>query len=948
MFILGDFNAGNNYLSEGHPTNHSNIFPFEVSLKETIDTLNLVQLIDQPTRITQHTANLRDLIITSNTDAIINSGVLPPFSQIDHFPTFVSLNLTSTPFESTFKQVWDYTNMDSDKLAHLLVHTDWDTLLDHDIDTATTNFTQTLLAAAAESIPTKTIRIRAHDKPWVNTALRREMRKRDRLFRLAQRHKPDYHWDSWRRQRNLTTSLNKQLKDNHLKTQVNILLQAKKNPYEYHRILQHMLGRSRKETVPPLVTADGIPLTNDIDKADLLGYFFVRQSRLETNDIPVPGAVPVDPPPKLDNIAVSEDEVLYALNSIDPNKSTGSDKIPAKLLKMTAIIIKTPLTKLFNMSLSQGVFPTAWKVANVLPIYKKKGSSSDPHNYRPISLLPCVSKVLEKIIFKNIYQHLIENSLLSDKQSGYRPRHNTQVQLIYLINNIYTSLDQGKDFTAIYLDISKYFDKIWHRGLIFKCEKQCGVSGTLLHWLTSYLSNRTQVVKVGNSMSVPRTINAGCPQGSVLGPLLALIYLNDLADKTDNDLLFFADDTTLYTSHTHDPTTAQQSLQRDLDNIQQFGRNWQITFNGTKTIQQTFTNRHRQDPPALTFDGYDIPCETSHKHIGLTISSDMHFHQHVNDIVFKVNRALGPLYPLSKILPRHILNNIYTVYILPLFDYCDAIYDGNLTINDSLRLEKLHNRAARLITGALFRTHTRTLLNDLGWTTLKTRRDIHKLITFHSFVNNQYQLPDDLIALLPGTRAHTTGRPLRNAMTRTLPPNRTTLYQNSFIPSTVRRWNMLPPDVTSLQSSHSFKREIHRRCGAAVPSPYNNLGNRRNNVLHARLRMGLSHLNSHMFQIHSNNTDSASCLCGYPHENQQHFVLTCPLYHGIRTEMLRETLRIIPNFTQLNQNQQLSIYLSGNNLNSKDGQQIANIFQRFILHSKRFATPSGHERQMVG
>ena len=437
LFILGDFNAGNNYLSETYSAKCSNIFAFETYLKDTVHSLNLIQLIDQPTRITQTTANLRDLILTSNTNIVKDSGVLPPFSQIDHFPTFVTLDLTITSPKTTYKRIWNYANMDTDKLSQLLIHTDWDSILDQDVDKAATDFTQTLLAAAAEAIPIKTIRIRAQDKPWVDATLRREIRKRDRLFRLAQRHKTDYHWDNWRRHRNLTTSLNKKLKENHLQSQVNILLLSKKNPHEYHRTLKNMMGRSQAETIPPLIGPDGIPLTQDSDKADLLGDFFARQSQLDTDDQPIPRTTPAEPPPTLDTIVITEDEVLGVLNNMDPNKSSGNDNLPAKLLKMSAIIIKTPLTKLFNMSLSQGIFPTSWKEAIIYPIFKKKGSTSDPTNYRPISLLPCISKILEKIVFQKIYQHLTENSLLSEKQSGYRPKRSTQIQLIHFINNVY-------------------------------------------------------------------------------------------------------------------------------------------------------------------------------------------------------------------------------------------------------------------------------------------------------------------------------------------------------------------------------------------------------------------------------------------------------------------------------------------------------------------------------
>ena len=163
---------------------------------------------------------------------------------------------------------------------------------------------------------------------------------------------------------------------------------------------------------------------------------------------------------------------------------------------------------------------------------------------------------------------------------------------MYLIHSLHFSLDKSKDFSIIYLDISRYFDTIWHQGLLAKCEKLCGPKGTMLHWLESYLQSRTHSVVVENSVSEIRMINAGCPQGSVLGPLLTLINLNDLDGKTENELFLFADDTILFKSHAHNSEEAEASLQRDLNKIQEFGNEWAIKFNSSKTALQTFTNKH--------------------------------------------------------------------------------------------------------------------------------------------------------------------------------------------------------------------------------------------------------------------------------------------------------------------------------------------------------------------
>ena len=293
-----------------------------------------------------------------------------------------------------------------------------------------------------------------------------------------------------------------------------------------------MIGRESNNTIPPLIRQDGTPITNDLEKADIFNRHFSAQTTLDVLDKTMP---PIDIPepsiPSLAEVQVTEREVLNALNSLDISKSSGPDKILAKLVKLCAILISDPLSKLFNKSLISGKFPSSWKKACVTPIFKHKGSNSDPTNYRPISLLPILSKVLEKLIFNKLYEHLMTHSLLTERQSGYRSGHNTHIQLLFLTHQLYSALNSNQDFTAIFLDISKYFDKIWHDGLLEKCKIQYKISGSLLAWLKSYLSDRTQIVKVGNSLSTPTKIDSGCPQGSVLGPLLAIMYLNDLSNK---------------------------------------------------------------------------------------------------------------------------------------------------------------------------------------------------------------------------------------------------------------------------------------------------------------------------------------------------------------------------------------------------------------------------------
>ena len=934
----GDMNAGNIFLSQ--PTQrHSGITAFDVMLKDAIDTLDLKQLIIEPTRVFCGTHNLRDLFFISKPDIITDSGVLSSFSNIDHFPIFATLNINKPLQGNQQKNVWDYKNLDPVTFTRLLQQADWNSALNLDVDQAANKITSIILDAAKAAIPQITVSANKTHKPWMTTDLKRNIRKRDRLFKLARQRQGVADWSRWRAQRNYVTHLNKCLKNEHIHKQVNLLIQSKHTPFKYHKVLKSVIGHVNISDIPPLIDQEGNINNVNETKANIFNDYFASQSSIDVGDheVPTNDPDPERPPvPTLDQIIVTELEVLKALNALDPNKSCGPDELPNRILKMTALIICDPLTKLFNKSLAAGIFPSIWKEAHVHPIFKNKGSPSTPTNYRPISLLPCLSKVFERIVHNHIYEHLTVNSLLTSKQSGYRPGHSTQLQLIYLTHNIYHALDKGEDFTAVYLDISKYFDKIWHRGLLNKCEKDFGITGSLLCWLKTYLQDRHQKTRVGDKLSTSKTINAGCPQGSVLGPLLALIYLNKLSERTTNDMLHFADDTSLYAPHKPpDQPLVRQSLQTDLNSIYEYGKEWLITFNASKTIQQTFSTKPNTHAPKLTFDGNDIPLARSHKHLGLTFSQDLHFHDHVNAVVQKVNRALSPIYPVAKYLPRSILAQIYNIYIQPHFDYCDSVYDGHITAHDAHRLQVLQNRAARLITGAYFRTSTTKLLHDVGWLPLHTRRALHKLDMYYRLQSDDPRIPNCIKNLLPNTRLEDTGRPLRNAGHQTLPRNYTSLYQKSFIPHSTRHWNILPEYVRLAVTNNKFKTEIRKHMCEPKPPHFYSFGSKLGNILHTRLRVGNSNLNAHLYTIQK--SSSPQCMCQNSIETTKHFILQCHLHQQHR-EILFTSISDVLNheFSEIPTNEQLDILIFGKDLNDDESLSIATSFQKFLIDTKRF------------
>ena len=400
IIITGDHNAGNCWLPENSPR-HSPITSFDHKLRSTSEALSLSQLINSATRIQGGINNIRDLIFTDRPDLVDNSGILPPFSNLDHIPIYVSLNLQyqKTVGIST-TQVWDYKNTDIDALVETLRQIDWRAITDLDVDEATEVFTSTLLDAATQCIPSKLVRIK-RDKPWVTSELRRNMRKRDRLFKTARNRQTEHDWARWRAQRNIVTSLNRRLKNENLKNKVALLLENKMNPYKYHTILKNITGFRRQNTIPPLVQGDDI-LSTDSEKAEALNAYFCAQTDIDIFDrqrehLHSYQETHPETPFSIDALQVTPDEVLRVINSMHSSKACGPDQLPTKMLKMTAAYIAEPLCAIFNKSLASGHFPTTWKRATVKPIYKGKGSPTEINNYRPISLLPCASKSLKNL-----------------------------------------------------------------------------------------------------------------------------------------------------------------------------------------------------------------------------------------------------------------------------------------------------------------------------------------------------------------------------------------------------------------------------------------------------------------------------------------------------------------------------------------------------------------------
>ena len=503
---------------------------------------------------------------------------------------------------------------------------------------------------------------------------------------------------------------------------------------------------------------------------------------------------------ELDSLALDPEEVLSILKSLPVGKAVGPDGVSNRILKELADQIGEPLTCLFNQSLAKGLVPEGWKKSHVSPIPKNEDTSL-PSNYRPISLLSNIDKAFERCIFKHIYNHIHDNNILTPYQSGFTPGDSTTNQLTYLYNTFSEALDSGKEVRVVFCDISKEFDRVWHKGLLCKL-KAAGITGTFLDWSKDYLIGRKQRVVIPGAMYDWTFINAGVPQGSILGPLLFLIFINDIVTDIGSNVRLFADDTSLYIIVEH-PDLAARCINFDLHTISDWAGKWLVKFSPPKTESMVVTRKiNKPNHPPLFMSDVLIKEVSSHKHLGVHLSSDCTWHSHIERIKEKAWQRLNIMRRLKFILDRKSLEIINTSFIRPVLEYGDTIWD-NCTLYEKRELDKIQNEAARITTGATALVSIQALYDEVGWETLQTRRTNHKLSLCFKM---QHDLaPTYLTNLVPPSFSETSRYALRNADDYTTIQCKTQHHYSSFLPSVIRDWNNLPQQAKQINSLVSLK-----------------------------------------------------------------------------------------------------------------------------------------------
>ena len=585
----------------------------------------------------------------------------------------------------------------------------------------------------------------------------------------------------------------------------------------------------------------------------------------------------------LSNMNINRDKVFRLITSLDTNKAHGCDGISAAMIKICDQSVVEPFCSIFERCLETGVYPTQWKKANVIPVHKK-GCKQNKCNYRPISLIPIFGKIFEKLLFDVIYDHLSKHELITPHQSGFRPGESTINQLLLITHNIYRAFDDtpSRETRAIFLDFSKAFDTVWHEGLIYKL-KANGLSGNILKILQDYLTDRKQRVLLNGKSSNWDIISAGVLQGSVLGPLLFLIYINDIVHNVECDIKLFADDTSLFMT-VRDVNKAALDLSRDLTKINLWAWQWKMKFNADKTEEVVFScKREKSIHPILKLGDEIIFTKSEHKHLGLILDSKLNFKSHIREAIVKARRGIGLLKYLSKYVSREVLDQIYKLYVRTHLDYGDNIYhkhDPDKQLNFTEQLEQTQYKAALAVSGAWKGTNRSRLLEELGWETLYDRRRYRRLC--HFFGLSKSKTPLYLYQEIPEHR--TVNYDLRNTRYYESNLSRTIRFSNSYFSNILDEWNKLDKKVQESPSISVFKRNLLQII-RPIKNPVYNICDIQGVKMLTRLRVKFSPLNEHRFR-HNFECLSPVCICGAAMEDTEHYLLHCPQFSTLRQTLL--------------------------------------------------------------
>ena len=767
---------------------------------------SLVPLITKPTRITDETATLIDNIFVSCSVNSVSGALISSIS--DHLPIFllddyifVNTRDNCGKVDIQYRLVNEFT---LSNLFDELLYFNFDDIFNLcDVDRIFEVFEDVVLKCFYRCCPvkSKTLSCRSLSKPWIDDVIKSNVKKRQNLYLLYRNGRVSR--NSYTRYSNFVTSLIRKAKRNYFYQRfVNFKCDIKKT----WDSINALLGRRRGSNGGISVLSDGNSQYSDKETISrLFNSYFASVGRDIGASVPDRGVGSFIEylGERVTNsfvfTPVSHSDIDSAIMSLK-NKRCNINVIPNYVLKRISFIISPVLARIINISVVSGVFPNSLKVALVVPIFKK-GNKDEVKNYRPISILSVYSKIFERVVYGQVYKFLEKFSILSNHQFGFRSGRSTTQAILSLLNYIYPCLDADSNVLSIFCDFSKAFDSVNHSVLLQKLHHY-GIRGFVYDWFGSFLSGRTQYV--GTSESLP--VSHGVPQGSVLGPLLFLIFINDLPNSS-RELKFtlFADDSTIsYKFDPENPLASTNQLNLELAGVY----NWlllnKIKINVEKTKYVLFSYKRKVNPGRIIMGDGEILRESCVKFLGVFIDDRLTFAEHIKCINSKLSKSLGILNKVKYYVPPTILRTLYTSLFEPYIKYGIEVW-GSAAFWHINKIHVIQKAAVRAIHGLQYSAHTARYFKESEifdifhlhrYTVLQL---VYKAVKFGSDSN-----------VLSGIARHEDlhSYDTRHSNDLLLPLYHLSNSQRSISYQGPKFWNEIPDQIKNSNSLSLFKRKL--------------------------------------------------------------------------------------------------------------------------------------------
>ena len=766
-------------------------------------------MVTDPTRVTSTSVTLIDHIYTTFPDYVIDVQV-PYYAPSDHYPICCTINKfnKTSPKENKHLEI-QYRNFKKFSEVDFikdLTSQPFDVIFEiEDPNEALDLWYDLIKTVLNKHAPIVKKRIKRKYQPkWYNENVRESRINRDH-FKKINNH------DKYKQHRNMTSSYIRSSKREYFTNAI----ESDRSCKELWKHLKD-LNSTTKQNITCL-KKDNTHLTDikDIvnhlnDHFSTIGSKLIQSPKQEFESEKITSFVndKISENVFFSLYSVTVSDVFKELENLDSSKSTGLDELGPRILKLSAPIIADSLTHIINLSLCTCNFPKILKDARVAALYKG-GDDTDVNNYRPISILPTVSKIFEKIVYKQLYSYLVRHKLLLKQQSGFRAGHSCNTALIKLIDDWLSEMDKGNFSCALFLDFRKAFDIVNHEILLsklrlYRCDDHS------INFFRSYLSDRSQKVKIGQDTSDFQPIYSGVPQGSILGPLLFVIFINDLPLVLENvNADLYADDTTIHKSASS-VDVLSTALNADFQNITEWciENNMVLNTDKTKVMLIGSNRRHmvnESDVKIRVDENTFITSVENQKLLGVHIDKTLSWEAHIDKLCSIIVSRLSLLSRIKLYLSSDCLKLYYNSYILSIMDYCCSVW-GNATKTQIDKIYKLQKRAARIILNVTTETPSSVMFKKLEWLTIYNRIEYFKAIMMFKCMNDL--APEYLLELFQKSSSINTYS-LRSSTCNNIHVQRarTNFGQRTFQYSGIMLWNSLPQDLKSCNNIISFKKK---------------------------------------------------------------------------------------------------------------------------------------------